>query len=424
MKRALNIIFLTLFVCTLLSAEEFTRMVSLVKAGDIAVFETTGIGDKQKEVEANAQKAIFDQLFFVGVEGVNNGKPLVVNKNVAYTNSFFNSQNRYAFYIDQQKTTLIGKLEKVGSTKQGRYHISVRLTRLMQDMRQNKVLVDGIAALDAKDVENEENMVLPTVMVVPYAKQGENLQSILENDYDRRVAVSSVQNGFEQKHVTTVDLQAKINATRRRQAYDTNAANAESNDKQLLLTSGADVYVTVDLNKDIQPSGSRVTLILKAYETASGNVLSSKTATPTRRYQTSATDALCKYTVEDNIEAFLQDIMRNFTPAAGGRVVMTFSIAGTSATTMNDPMGRQGYSLSNIIRQWVRKNAYMGKYHLQGIVDESMIFDYVTIPPKDEDGLRMDAAQFAFILEQYLKETEGIECSTRVDGNNILVTIF
>jgi hypothetical protein len=56
-------------------------------------------------------------------------------------------------------------------------------------------------------------------------------------------------------------------------------------------------------------------------------------------------------------------------------------------------------------------------------MDESMIFDYVTIPPKDQDGLRMDAAQFAFILEQYLKEEEGIDCSTRVDGNNILVTI-
>ncbi|MBR1787355.1 MAG: hypothetical protein IJ756_09395, partial [Paludibacteraceae bacterium] len=133
---------------------------------------------------------------------------------------------------------------------------------------------------------------------------------------------------------------------------------------------------------------------------------------------------LCKYAVEDFIKAFLDDICKNLKPANGTRVVLQFAIDGTSASTFDTPMGRQNYSLSNILRQWVRRNAYQGKYHLQGIVEESMIFDYVTIPPKDEDGLRMDAAQFGFLIEQYLKETENIDCKVRIDGNNILVTIF
>jgi hypothetical protein len=120
----------------------------------------------------------------------------------------------------------------------------------------------------------------------------------------------------------------------------------------------------------------------------------------------------------------LEDIIKNFKPAGGTRVVLLFAIDGSSSATMNDPAGTRGYALSNVLRQWVRKNAYQGKYHLQGIMDESMIFDYVTIPPKDADGIRMDAAEFAFILEQYLKEEEGIDCKMRVDGNNILVTIL
>ena len=124
-----------------------------------------------------------------------------------------------------------------------------------------------------------------------------------------------------------------------------------------------------------------------------------------------------------SLQEFLDDIVKNFRPAGGTHVVLQFSIGGSSYMTMNSSAGANGYSLSNIIRQWVRKNAYQGKYHLQGVMDESMIFDYVTIPPKDTDGLRMDAAQFGFLLEQYLKESEGIGCSVRVDGNNILVTI-
>ena len=50
-----------------------------------------------------------------------------------------------------------------------------------------------------------------------------------------------------------MDLQGKIDAVARRAAYEQNAGAAESSDKQLLMTSGADVYVTVDINKDIKP---------------------------------------------------------------------------------------------------------------------------------------------------------------------------
>ena len=53
-----------------------------------------------------------------------------------------------------------------------------------------------------------------------------------------------------------------------------------------------------------------------------------------------------------------------------------------------------------------------------------MIFDNVKIPPVDADGLPMDAAQFTFLLESYLKEQQGVDCTTRVDGDNILVTIM
>ena len=91
---------------------------------------------------------------------------------------------------------------------------------------------------------------------------------------------------------------------------------------------------------------------------------------------------------------------------------------------MNSPAGPNNYALRNIIIQWIRKNAFKGKYHLQGVVDEGLIFDYVTIPPKDSDGLLMDAAQFAFMIESFLKEDNGINCSSKIEGNTIFFTIM
>ena len=409
----------------LVRAEDFLDIVSLEQqsAGN-ATFSSAGVSDVKKNLSVNAQKSLFHALFYVGVEGVNNGRPLIEKENKTYTNSYFNEQARYTFYVNS--VSEIDKPVKMGSNFRGTYRVSIKLQKLLADLKMNKVygVKDDLQNMEAGDVANVENIVLPTIIVVPYKRDGESYSSILQSDYDRRVAVAKVQDGFESRHITTVDLQAKIDAVLRRSAYEQNRGAADSNDKQLLLTSGADVYVTVDVNKDIQPSGSRVTLIMKAYETATGNVLASKTATPIRRFQTTATDALAAYCVQDNIQPFLDDIVRNFKPANGSKVVLQFSIDGASAMTFSDPAGVNGYSLSNVIRNWVRKNAYMGKYHLQGIMDEVMIFDYVTIPPKDQDGLRMDAAEFSFQLEQYFKDEQAIPCTVRVDGNNILVTIY
>ncbi len=411
---------------TVLQAENYLQMVTLKgQQGAAATFQSTGLHSEKKQVMGNAARSVFYTLFYMGVEGVNEGRPLVVNEKKAFTNQFIDDgSDFYTYYVVDCVET--EKPKKQGNNFRGIYQVQINLKKLMTDLEKNGIYQtpDLTTQVAASDVRAAENLVTPTVMVVPYKKEGESYQAILQTDPDRRIAVAKVQGGFESRNITTVDLEAKMSATQRRNAYEQNSGAADSNDKQLLLSSGADVYVTVDITKETTEAGSRVSLAMKAYETASGSVVASSTATPVRYYKTTATDALCSYAIEDALQPFLDDICKNFRPAGGTRVVLQFAIDANSANTMNTNMGRQNYTFSNIVRQWVRKNSYQGKYHLQGVMDESMIFDYVTIPPKDQDGLRMDAAQYAFLLEQYLKETEGIDCSSRVDGNNILFTIY
>lgn len=421
------------YICTFLillsaltaSAQEYLGICSLLSNNiKEATFETAGSSTKKGDIESNAIKSLFNSLFYSGIEGVCNGQPLVIKENKMFTNAFFNEQAKYTFYIAQ--TSLKDKVEKVGNSYRGEYVVVIRLSKLLADLKANKIYYDTSSpeSMSASDVAHHDNMVLPTIIVVPYRNGHETYAEILQNDYDRRVAVNVVQHGFEERDITTVDFINKLNAVKRRADYDKNSGAAQSSDRQILQSSGADIFVEVEIMKDIKEEGSRVNLTLKAYETASGNIVANKVATTQRRYKTLETDVLCQYTVEDNMEDFMNQIMKNFAPSRGTRVVLHVVIDANATFTMNDPAGKNNYSLSNVIRQWVRKNAFEGKFHLQGMTDDMMEFDYVNIPPIDEDGLRMDAAQFSFLLESYLKEEQNIPCSAKLDGNTIIITIL
>ncbi|MGN1210886.1 MAG: DUF6175 family protein [Candidatus Cryptobacteroides sp.] len=419
MKR-IAILVAAFLTCCVANAQNYLMLVNHISSDSkTATFETAGIAEKAKDVQDNALRSLFHTLFYTGVEGVNDGKPLVTNDNPSFVENFFST--RMPFFV-KDITELTKPAKNASKMFQASYKVTIVYDNLIKDLERNK-LYEAPKVLEYSDVEAEAGMVLPTIMVVPYKKDGETYASILESDYDRRIAVAKVQDGFEKRDITTVDIEGKINAVKRNAQFGAN--DADSNDKQLLMNSGSDVYVVVDLNKDINQEGTRVSLIMKAYETSSGNILASKDA-KTRRFAKASTDALCSYAIQDNLQEFLDDICKNFSKqAAGGkRISLIFAIAGSSAASMNDKAGDGNYTLSNLIRQWVRKNSWQGKYHLQGIVDESIIFDYVMIPPKDKDGLMMDAAQFGFMIEEWLNDEVGVPCSSRLDGTTVYITIL
>ena len=402
-----------------LSAQNYPQVVVYETSDEVsATFTTVGADAKSKNVQDNAVKSLFYTLFYVGVDGVNNGQPLITKDNKAYVSTFFSS--RIPFFVKEVKE-MVKPAKNSNKIYQGTYAVTVVYANLLKDMERNKVYE---APKDlGQQVEEEDGMVLPTIMVVPYKKDGETYASLLASDFDRRIAVSKVQDGFESQNITTVDVQARLDAVKRNAQYGENDAN--SNDKQLLMNSGADVYVIVDIHKDVNAQGSRVSLIMKAYLTHDGSVLASKDAI-TARFQTNATDALCSFAVKDNVPAFLEDIKKNFNKfiTNGKKVSLQFAIDGSSSMSMSDRVGEKNYPLSNLITQWVRKNSHKGKFHLRGSVGEAIIYDYVMIPPKAQDGLMMDAFQFCSLIEAWLNDEVGVPCASRIDGDTIYITIL
>lgn len=414
MKKFLNILlFIPLFFLPAVAyGQEYLQIVSLESDnGTQGVFTSAGMGEKKKDVEVNAIKSLFYTLFFQGVEGVADGKPLVAKPNVPYTNSFFNDMARYSSYVTG--TEEIVKSKKTGNYFQGTFKITLRLRQLINDVRKNTHYDEMMAEQPEIKLPN------PTIIVVPYKKEGESYQAILENDYDKRIAVSAVQRGFEDCGIKTIDLQARLDRAKRNAQYEENAGTADSNDKQLLESSGADVYVTVDLLKDVTDEDARVSLIMKAYETASGTIWASQDGW-TNRFRTNDTDILCSYAVKDNLPGFLEQIIDNFTRPT--RASLQISLSGMSYNSISDARGDDGRRVMDVIQDWLDRNSEKGEYHLQGIVDEKAIFDYVILPLQDENGYKMTPDKFAGRLRTALEE-QGVYSSQRIEGNTIFLIL-
>lgn len=385
--------------------------------GNVARIYASGLAEKKKEVYDNALKSIFNALFKDGVDGINNGKPLLSKNNDYYVNQFF--QSRYNIFVRSYEEK--GKPEKMASGMyKGTVVAEVLIGALIKDMVRNKVMTKPLENTTME--ETQEQIPLPSIMVVPYKRNtNKSYASVLSSDFDLRMAVSAVDNGFKQLHVNTISVESRTDQTQRSMEWE--AGNADSNDRQLLLNSGADVYVIVDLKKDITSSGSRVSLIMSARETSTGRTLASRSGW-TNRFKTSELDRLCAYATQDVLGGFLKDIAVEFAKkmTKGNTVALRVGLSENSINTLNDRAGNNNVSIASLIRNWVRKHSQGGRYHIQGSVAESLIFDTIQIPTHDTDGLLLDASTFADNLAFYLDE-QNISCEVRIDGNTIYVTI-
>ncbi|MBK9354903.1 MAG: hypothetical protein IPN09_13330 [Bacteroidetes bacterium] len=63
------------------------------------------------------------------------------------------------------------------------------------------------------------NTVQPKIMVIPYTKEGEDLRTIFEEDFNKRIAISKAKKAFDNRGFTTVDFVGKIKGCKRQSDF-------------------------------------------------------------------------------------------------------------------------------------------------------------------------------------------------------------
>ena len=277
-----------------------------------------------------------------------------------------------------------------------------------------------VNALAQSSAQSERNL-QPSVMVIPFAKEGQDMRRVLEHDLNLRVAVTKVKEGFDSRGFSTIDFRGKVRQLSNEKAME--IGNQSSIKQEIIELSGADIYVETESQVIRTDLGNSVTVIVTAYDAFSGQSLANKVASSPKFY-TENFEKLTEKAVDALIEDFLSTMQLKFDEMnENGRVlVVNIGFSENSAWDMDSDFGNTGDLLSDALENWMEANAYKGYYHLQGVTATKMIFDEVRVPLRDEKGRHFRPSKFAAQLRKYLI-AQGLEATRDVQGTKIFITI-
>lgn len=262
---------------------------------------------------------------------------------------------------------------------------------------------------------------MPTIMVIPFTKDGEDIRTVLDGDVNRRIAITKVKEGFDSKGYTTIDFVGKLKAAKDNQVFTSD--NQSDIKSKIIEMSGCDIYVVVEVDAQSDKSGTSVSVIISSYDVSSGNSLANKVGN-SGKFFTDDAGKLTAKAVEKCIDEFVDVMSKRFAEVVSkGQVLyVDFSFAENSPTTMKTEIPQYKMALSDVLEEWFAKNTVDNGYHIQGTTNLKMIFDNVHIPQKDHDGRNYNANRFALEIYKFLSSI-NLHPTKDIKANTIYITI-
>lgn len=274
---------------------------------------------------------------------------------------------------------------------------------------------------------NAQTVVQPKIMVIPYTKEGEDIRTVLEEDSNKRIALSKIKEAFDERGVSTIDFVARLKAA--------NTANVMNMDNQadiksaIIDMSGADIYVEAEIicqQEDVVGQSkpeSRVKINVTAYDIATGASLANKIGECGPFY----TDDIAKLSmkaISSIADEFLNVMQTKFTDLSeqGRSIIMYITFDEGSSYTMESEVGNEGLTLQDEIELWVDASCYNNNYHLQGVTPLNMIFDDIKLPYVDESGATYTASKYSMEALKFFRKL-GVSISRSLRGNSLYITI-
>lgn len=276
------------------------------------------------------------------------------------------------------------------------------------------------------DLYSQQDLILvqPTIMVIPFVKEGKDLRSVFESDSSQhiRVAMTKVKNAFDTAQIKTIDLKSMIQRIDNDRILTHNSRNDLKS--SIIEYSKIDIYVEVEAQVVETSRGNSVTVILNAYDAFSSQTLANGFGHSPKFY-TQNFEKLSEKALDTFLEKFisstkaaLEDLEKN-----GRSITLNIGIEENVKMDMDTEIGESGNLLADAIEDWLEKNAYNSQFNIQGITATKMLVNEIKIPKIDPTTQRnYRPSKFAKSLVQHL-ESLGVEATRDIQGTNIFVTI-
>jgi hypothetical protein len=272
---------------------------------------------------------------------------------------------------------------------------------------------------------NQQNQLVtkPTIMVFPFFKEGEDIRTILEGDVNRRIVLTKVKEAFDNRGYSTVDFISKA-----RNLQTNSVLNGAQTDvkTQIIQASGADIAVEVEYDV-YKGAGTKVKVILTAYETSTSASLSNKMG-ESPLFNTNDIGALAAKATEGVINDFLNVMQEKFTDIVqnGKYMAVEFGLTENASITMSSEVSKGGLPLSDTIEEWIGENSK--GYHIQGVTDLRLIFDQVRIPRTDAQGKNFTPTRYALEILKFCnaltlaeEPTKKLKIERIIKGNTLFI---
>lgn len=418
MIRRIATLFMAMFFALTASAQQYSMDAELIRLeGNTAIIRCSGTASSKKDAIEMAKKSAIYTYIYSGIDGIDGGRPLITSQlnkvDQEYVDGIFSTM-RYASFINMSLVNVdyevkVAKQMQVTLTL-GLYHEALRRT-----LEKANILKVRPSSLD----EVTDHIAMPTVMVVPFCQADETYEEVFNSNKYMRMIIAKVNEGFIENGVETKDLITCLNNA---ETYRLLKGEGMTLEDAILINSGADISVKVDISSNTTSAGTEVYITMNAIEIATGNTLGSVSEKSARK-QTSA-EAICGPMAKSMIKDLLDLVATRMVKktSTGQSISLRFTIDPSSVLTMETEINDE-LPLADMLVIWVKQHAQKGRYQSPKISSRLLTYSDVFIDNSVEDGVQMDVTDFARELYIYLKSLD-LTISRTVNGNSVDVVIY
>lgn len=273
-----KIAFLMMFLLTIAGAaseqQAFEHDAVLVENRSTAfVVRATGYSAEKKKAAENAAMSALDTYLFVGIEGVNDGKPLLAECAREQKPGYFSrlyDEGRYSVFA-----RVLTEKPKAEKQPDGRFlttvEVAISFKALQRDIATSKLPLYGQEQVVEKPAVDASAVEVPRLLILPDLSQqpAESCIAAIERDANVRMAMNSLAAQFTKRGVEVVDY---------KNAYDSYmlanpGTDAASADAAVLGQCATKAVVLVSAGRKSQYGSNGVTIGVKAVDSATKEII-------------------------------------------------------------------------------------------------------------------------------------------------------
>lgn len=271
------------------------------------------------------------------------------------------------------------------------------------------------------------NINQPNVIVIPYAKEGEDVRQLLESNPLVSRAISKVKEEFGNRGFTTKDFVSLLKAGKRNDVISATTGAKSDPVKDIVLNSKADISVEIKIFVNKHANGSaEVSLELQAAEAISGASLANASYT-SDKFLTQDSLRLAERALAKVDDDFFTQLQNGFNEMIekGRNLNVVIELGPNSGIDPYTEMST-GNDLETELQNWLSDNSYGGSYDINSsdmVIDISMkvpIYDQITGKPYNVTKVRGPLISF---LKRILVSQEHEPKTKTSSGQQVWIVI-